>query len=148
MSADRAVSTALGYVLTLGITAILVSGLLIAGGTLVEDQRDKVIENELQVVGEQLVTHINAADRLNQSGHGNTNVTIEQPFPSSVAGESYRITLEERADPRLHLESSQSSIAVTIPVINTTAMGQSTASGGTVVIEYDPGRDAVVVDDA
>lgn len=148
MRSKRAVATAFGYVLTLAITATLVSGLLIAGGNLVQDQRDRVVENELQVVGEQLVTHINAADRLNQSGQGNTNVSIEQPFPGNVAGESYRVTLEEREDPRLRLETTRSSIAVSIPLTNTTAMGESTASGGTVVIEYDSTRDAVVIDDA
>lgn len=148
MRANRGVATALGYVLTLAITATLVSGLLIAGGNLVQDQRDKVVENELQVVGEQLVSHINAADRLNESGQGDTNVSIEQPFTSDVAGESYRVTLEEREDPRLRLETSRSNIAVNIPLTNTTAMGESTASGGTVVIEYDSTRDAVVIDDA
>lgn len=148
MSRDRALATALGYVLTLGITAILVSGLLVAGGTFVEDQREDVIETELEAVGEQIASHINAADRLNQSGVGTTYVNITQPFPADVTGTTYRITLEERADPVLRLESNRPTITTEIGLTNTTAVGQSTASGGSVLIQYDPDQNAVVIDDA
>ena len=148
MSRDRALATALGYVLTLGITAILVSGLLVAGGTFVEDQREDVIETELEAVGEQIASHINAADRLNQGGVGTTYVNISQPFPADVTGTTYRITLEERADPVLRLESNRPTITTEIGLTNTTAVGQSTASGGSVLIQYDPDQNAVVIDDA
>ena len=139
---------ALGYVLTLGITAILVSGLLIAGGSFVEEQRDRAIETELTVVGEQLATHLNAADRLNQSADGDRTISIKQPFPSSTAGSSYSITLVEQKQPVLRLETAQSDIAVEVEVTNTTAMGQSNAPGGTVVVEYDNAIDKVVIKDA
>lgn len=37
---DRAVSSAVTHALALGITAILMSGLLIAAGTMLDDQRE------------------------------------------------------------------------------------------------------------
>lgn len=148
MRSTRAVSTALGYVLTLGITAVLVSGLLIAGGGFVEEQRERAIETELKVVGEQLATQLNAADRLNQSAEGDRNISIKQPLPSSTAGSSYSITLQERKQPLLRLETARSDIAVEVRVTNSTAMGQSTAPGGTVVVEYDDDIDKVVIKDA
>lgn len=147
MNRSRALSTALGYVLTLGITAILVSGLLIAGGNFIEDQREQVIETELEVVGEQVASHINAADRLNQSGGADgTTVAIEQPFPGDVAGASYSLTLEGNESPHLRLETTRPQIVVEVGLTNTTALGQSSASGGDIVVRYDSDRDAVVID--
>lgn len=148
MTRDRALATALGYVLTLGITAILVSGLLVAGGGFVEDEREDVIQTELQAVGEQIASHIMAADRLNQSGAGTTYVNITQPFPPDVTGTSYQITLVEQKDPVLRLESSRPTITTEIGLANTTAVSQSTATGGSVLIQYDPDRNAVVISDA
>ncbi|KPN31415.1 hypothetical protein SY89_02161 [Halolamina pelagica] len=61
---DRAVSTTLAYTLTLSITAVLVSGLLIAGGGLIEDQREAITRDELTVSGQQLAGGLEDADRL------------------------------------------------------------------------------------
>lgn len=143
----RGLSTALGYVLTLGITVILVSGLFVAGGNFVDSQREEVVRTELEIVGEQVATHVNSADRLNESGMGETNVTIEQRFPPSVVGTAYRITLEAD-DQRLRLTTDNPSTEVTIPLANTTTIADSSASGGQIVIEYDQGEDAVVIDSA
>lgn len=148
MNAGRAVSTTLGYVLTLAITAILVSGLLIAGGGFIEEQRERVIATELEVVGEQVANHLNAADRLNQSAEGDRNISIRQPLPANTAGTAYRITIVEQEDPILRVATSDGDIATEIDLTNKTAMGQSTTSGGTVVIEYNQTADAVVIDNA
>lgn len=137
---NRAVSTTLGYVLTLGITAILVSGLLFAAGNFVEEQREDVIQTELDIVGEQIASHIHAADRLNQSGEGETEVLITQPFPAEVTRNPYDITLVEEEDPYLLLESRRPDVSSKVPLTNTTAVAQSSASGGTIQIEYDPDR--------
>lgn len=145
---ERGVSTTLGYILTLAITAILVSGLLVAGGNLIEDQRERSIETELEVIGDQLTSQIQAVDRLNQSGQGETEFArIRQDFPSHVTGQAYRITLEESDDPVLRLETTRPDIAVEIGLTNTTAVGQSRISGGDVVVEYDSDEDEVVIYD-
>lgn len=144
---SRALSTALGYVLTLSITVILVSGLFIAGGNFVENQREDVIRTELDIVGEQVATHVNAADRLNQSGMGKSTIRIEQRFPARVVGSSYDIILEED-EPRLRLVSSRPQVEVTVPLTNTTALADSSANGGEIIIKYDHGEDAVVIDSA
>ena len=49
---DRAVSTTLGYVLSLAIASILISGLMLATAGFVEGQREQVIRSELEVVGD------------------------------------------------------------------------------------------------
>ena len=143
----RALSTALGYVLTLSITVLLVSGLFIAGGNFVESQREQVIRTELDIVGEQVATHVHAADRLNQSGMGETTVRIERRFPRTVVGSDYQIYLEED-EPQLRLESSRPQVEVTVPLTNTTALADSSAQGGEIIVRYDDDRGAVVIDSA
>jgi hypothetical protein len=144
---SRGLSTALGYVLTLGVTVLLVSGLFVAGGSFVENQREEVIRTELDIVGEQVATHLNAAERLNESGVGETNVTIEQRFPPSVVGSSYRISLEAD-EQRLRLTTDDPNIEVSVPVTTTTTIADSSATGGQILIEYDQDQDAVVIDNA
>ncbi|MFC7028484.1 hypothetical protein ACFQH8_15745 [Halomicroarcula sp. GCM10025710] len=61
---DRAVSTALGYVLTLSIASLLVTGLIIAGSGFVEDRREQVVREELTVIGQQIGADLARADRL------------------------------------------------------------------------------------
>jgi len=61
---DRGISITLNYVLVLGISATLVAGLLVAGGTFVEDQRERVIEDEMNVVGNHIAGDIEQVDRM------------------------------------------------------------------------------------
>jgi len=144
---SRGIATPFGYVLTLAITTILVTGLLVAGGNFVEDQRDRVIESELEVVGEQVANHISSADRLNQSGEGDTTVRIEQEFPNDVTGQTYAITLVAEEDPYLQLNATGTGVSTQVDLSNTTALGQSRATGGTVVVEYNETDDEVVIGD-
>lgn len=143
---SRAVATTFGYVLTLAITTLLVSGLLIAGGNFVEDQREHVIESELEVIGEQLANQVNAADRLVQSGQGETTVRIEQRFPVTVTDVPYRITLHEEERAFIQLNSTRHDVSTTVSVSNTTDVGHSRADGGSIVIEYEEEEETVVID--
>lgn len=95
---ERGVSTALGYSLTLGITAVLISGLLIAGGTLVSDQRDRIADEELSVTVEQLASGLNDADRLAQSTDGGV-MQVQIWLPERIAGGAYTLELRNESDP-------------------------------------------------
>lgn len=60
---DRGTSTTLSYVLTLSIATVLVGGLIVAGSTFVKDNREEVIRQELQVIGEHIASNIEQVDR-------------------------------------------------------------------------------------
>jgi len=86
IAADRrGVSTALGYTLTLSITAVLIAGLLTAGGTLVENQQRAVITDELTVTGQQLAGGFEDVDRLAGTME-NGSVRVNVWLPSDVGG--------------------------------------------------------------
>lgn len=94
---ERAVSTTLGYTLTLSITAVLLAGLLTAGGTLIEDQRQAVATDELTVTGQQLAGGLEDADRLastNQNGtgeYGTVRVNVWLPDGVGMGGYTLRV---------------------------------------------------------
>ncbi|QKY19362.1 hypothetical protein B4589_002840 [Halolamina sp. CBA1230] len=92
---DRGVSTTLGYTLTLSITAVLIAGLLIAGGTLIENQRAAIVNDELTVSGQQLAGGFEDADRLADAASSeNSSVAVNVWLPDDVGtGGEYSLRL-------------------------------------------------------
>ena len=138
---DRGVSTALGYVLTLAITTVLVSGLLIAVGGFVSDQNERVTRSELDVVGQRLAADVEAADRLVEAGSGdggsNATVVVRSRLPETVAGRTYRVAINES---RLVLSARDPDVSVTVRVVTDTPVANTTLGGGPVRIAFDGGR--------
>jgi hypothetical protein len=143
----RAVSTTLGYVLSLAIATLLITGLIIAGGSYVETQREQVIRDELTVVGQQLASDIERVDRLVRAGaDGTVSVSVNQTFSNSVTGSSYRIDLD--ADDRtVVLSTPNPEVTVRVGIANVTALGDSSVGGGAVQITYDEGDEHLEVQD-
>lgn len=136
MTGDRAVSTVLSFVLTLGISSLLIVGLLVSTGGFVDDQRQGTVRDELNVIGQQIAADIASADRLVQNG--GTDVTISRPFPNEVTGVSYRIRITASGSvATIKLSTSQPSVTVQASVrTQTTVDGGTTLSGGDVQIVY------------
>jgi hypothetical protein len=139
----RGVSTTLSYVLTLAITAILISGLLAGGATLVENQRETTARAELQVVGQQMVADIDAASRLAVASDGGT-ARVERRYPPRVVGGGYRIAVEP-ATSSVTLTSDAVDVSVTVPYVSETPVTAATVGGGPVVVEYDAATDTLEV---
>jgi hypothetical protein len=131
---DRAVSSTLNYVLSLAIASLLVTGLLIAGGTFVEDRQREVIRSELSVIGQQVASDINRADRLLTAGSGPTKVAINQSFPRRIAGAGYDIQLNP-GDDELVLSSVDPEVRVDIHVETESTLVSSHADGGIVAVK-------------
>lgn len=149
-TASRAVSITLNYILVLAIAALLVSGLMLAGGVFVEDQRERVIENELSVIGHHLAGDLEAVDRMVQAGGGDVErAEIDRSFQGSVTGTSYDITLEENPD-RVVLTSTTPEVVVEVQVNVDTDIGHDTGElvdGGDMSVQYDPDEEHLVIID-
>jgi hypothetical protein len=135
-AADRGVSTTLNYVLGLAIALILITGLLLAGGTFVESQRDQSIETELSVLAEQVSADVMAADRLAETTTDNETVRVGRDLPARVAGSTYEVRIEGGSDPRVVARTSDPEIAVEVPVETSTGIESSSVSGGPVAVNY------------
>lgn len=147
--AERSLSVTLNYVLVLGITAILVSGLVFAGGVFVENQRDRAIEGELTVIGTHVASNIEQVDRYVQAGEDPSSAYINQTFQRQVTGENYNVELEENAGepepPQLVLTATTTDVSVRVNVTVETDISSTAAQGGTISVSYNENRDALVI---
>lgn len=145
---DRGVSPVFGYVLTLGISTILVSGLIIAAGGYVEDQREATSKSELRVIGQQVSADIAAADRLNRTD-GASSVSISRSLPERVVGSQYSISVVDDTNgptrPYLQLTTVEPDVTVEVGVTTITDVRETTVSGGLIVVEYEPAPDDELV---
>ncbi|WP_318569834.1 DUF7266 family protein [Salinigranum marinum] len=134
---DRAVSTALGYVLSLAIASILISGLMLAAGGFVEGQREEVIRSELEVVGETLVADVEGADRLASAVDG--QVRVKSTLPRRVGSSAYIIAIEDGAVPgdtvyRISLSAASVDVSVTLRLVTNTPVRLGSVEGGELVV--------------
>ncbi|GGL58733.1 DUF7266 family protein [Halocalculus aciditolerans] len=128
----RAVSTTVGYVLNLAVALLLVTGLLTAAGTFVEDQRQLATQDELGVVGERFTAGLATADRLattGDSGH------VDLRLPTTVAGHPYQIRVFANHTVVLATDTADISVTTTYPDAIDGLSG--TVDGGTVRISFD-----------
>lgn len=142
---NRAVSPALGYVLTLGITLILVVSLFSTSATLVADGQSRAVESELSVLGNRLAGQLATADSLVRATDAPATVTLSERLPERVAGNHYRLSIEEQSTGSAYyryllvLESESAGVSVGIPLKIGTEIQETTLSGGTIQITYDGG---------
>jgi len=135
MHKSRAVSTTLGYVLTLAISTLLITGLIAAGGSYIETEREQVITDELTVIGQQLASDVERTDRLVRAADGSSpTVQLNKTFSDQVTGTSYRISL---GSSEVVLTWFDPEITVSIQVNSQTDLGDSTADGGPIQVWYD-----------
>jgi len=132
---SRGQSVALDYTLGLGVGFLLITGLIIAGGDYVTDQRDRGQQAELRVVGQQLAADIEAADRLVASATSG-DVRIKRSLPPTVARSGYSIEVVADEDPWLVLSSHSAPVEVRVELTNETALVPTTVNGGLVVVNY------------
>lgn len=137
---DRAISTAVGYVLTLTISAMLVSGLLFAGGQFVEDEREQVTREELETLAEQLAASIADADRMATLGDAST-VRVASELPARVAGNAYLVEVSDETTPAgrpnrtvVTLTSSEVDVSASVTLPTTHETAPRTVSGGSLVV--------------
>ena len=142
---ERAVSTAVGYALILGIVMLLLSILLTGFGPLVTQQETAATHATLEVVGNDLAGDLESADRLATYTTG--TVTLRTDLPDRVGGSAYTIDIQE-IDPdangkivyAITLHSSDHDRFVTVNVAVRTPIDETAATslrGGPLVIDYD-----------
>ncbi|WP_138005352.1 DUF7266 family protein [Halalkalirubrum salinum] len=152
MREDRAVSVTVSYVIQIGISTVLLTGLLIGAGSLIDRQTTGVATTELEVNGNRLAGDLMAADRLGAVAYGtNTTATVTDPgattvrvnvdLPRSIAGEPYRIEVTETA---IVLSVDRHDLTVSVPYepLYSDSIGTTAFQGGPVTVTAvydDPG---------
>ncbi|MFP8952164.1 hypothetical protein ACLI4Z_04195 [Natrialbaceae archaeon A-arb3/5] len=137
---ERALSTGLSYVLLLGVTVILISGLSVAAGDLLQTQHEQTVESELNVVGERIAADLMTVDRLVQTSAEAETVSVVSNPPQTVSDGQYSVRIEsENSNTKLVLESAETSVIVTTIAPTSTDVEETRLSGGTMTISYQDG---------
>lgn len=132
---ERGVSFTVSYVLTLGIAIVLITGVILAAGQVVRDQRQETITDQATVGADKVAASVMAADRLVQNGRlaSATRVTVGVDLPARLAGEPYTVTLTTASvDPRVVVETEAPAVRAEVPLTNETAIDATTVTGGPV----------------
>ncbi|WP_256403328.1 DUF7266 family protein [Halorubrum salinum] len=137
---DRAVSVTVGYVLTLAIGALLLSGVVVAVGGVIDGQTQRTVESELAVAGQTAVANLEAADRLARAAEadrpgseGDVTVAVEADLPSRIAGRPYRIAVDSDA---VAVRTDSPDVRIEIPHAATRDVSPTTVRGGAIRIRY------------
>jgi hypothetical protein len=94
---DRGASVAVNHVLAIGITTILISGLLLSAATLLRDQRAQNAEPELRTIGNEIASHVAEGERIVDGP--NDQITFHLDQPARIAGSSYDVRIQDTPCP-------------------------------------------------
>lgn len=139
---DRGLSTALNYVLVLGIVSILVTTLLAGFGGLVANQQEEASRAQLEVIGNRVAADVGQVNTLVASDD-RYNQTVRTDLPTRVVGASYTLTVTSNPDIAeegyylFTLSTGDPKTTVTVPFRSTTEIVTGTIYGGPLVIEYN-----------
>ncbi len=163
----RGVNTAVGYVLAIGITTILVSLLLLSTTGFVKSHQRSVIATEMDIVGQTLAAHTMDVDRtIQRSPSPNVERTVN--LPDSLGGAQYTIAVRPLDNSETVYDNDPSNetlyevrITTNNPVAEATILLRSETNirtaggsepvivnGGDVQIRYDSGSGNMVIENA
>ena len=152
---ERAVNTAVGYVIAIAITTVLLAMLISATTDFVRVQQHSVVETEMNIVGQDLADHLTDSDRLvRMYGADETTLNRHVSLPSDLAGAQYAITVDEveATEPhagdhtyRLQLRTNSPVADEEVYFVSKTDIEPTTVNGGDLRIVYDESEDKLVI---
>jgi len=145
---DRGVSIAVSHVLALGITTLLISGLLVAGTSFVRDDREQATESAIQTTGSRLVAEVTEVDHavIESDADGTlTRVSLTVDHGSTIGNAPYTVSVRPDGDCadagssnvsclEVRASTARGSITQSVPWRNETPVRRSTVRGGPVRI--------------
>lgn len=155
----RGVSVAVTHILAIGITTILLAGLLISAGSVLDRERENAARGELNTIGDRIGGEISSVDRA-ATPDADERIELETNHPSRVSGSSYTVRLHDETDSActvdyvadhdgcLVLSTSELDRDVVVPLDlqDGTDVGPGAANGGDVFIVYEnePGESPTI----
>lgn len=142
---DRGVSPAVTQALTIGITSLLVTGLLIGGSQMVDSQRDRVTEQALENVGDGIARDLVRLDAFDTASLTST-VSFRATYPERIADGAYHVeVVPGSARTRVYVNSTRLDRYAVVQFRNDTAVCRSVASSGPLSVTYNATADCLEV---
>lgn len=135
---DRAVSKQIGYVLSITVITLLMTGLIVSTASLVEDNTDRSTEAELEVVADRLAAQVMAADRLVEKDDGTAEAYMDANVPNHAGDGQYAVSVDGESD-GIRVESTSRDISTTVPiqVENEVVVDRVVSNDLVIVVESD-----------
>lgn len=136
----RGVSITVSHVLTIAITAVLITGLVVAASGALTGQRERAARSQLDTVGQRLAFEVEQVDSLVARGNG-AQAGLDTDHSDWIVNSPYEVTLtDDGCDGAatclvLTVRGFDSRTVVGVDV--STPIEESTAPGGEVRIVYD-----------
>lgn len=141
MTDNRGVSAVLGYVMTIGIMTLLITGLLLAGGGYVQTEQDRSIRAEFEVIGNRVAADIAAVDRLALATGPSGEAELVTDLPPRAAGTPYQITISPEPGSEnvsfINISAMDAAVSVEVKVKSATPVASNTVLGGDVRVVYN-----------
>ncbi|MFC4986618.1 DUF7266 family protein [Saliphagus infecundisoli] len=140
---DRGVSVALSHVLTMGITAVLIAGLLMGASAMLDGQSERGADRSLETIGERVASEVASVDRLAREDPRPGTVELRVDHPDEVSGRTYSVGLSESDCGTLIqsacvvLSAPGARTTVQVPLAIDTSIASESAQGGEMRIIYD-----------
>lgn len=145
----RAASIAITHALTLGITALLITTLIFSTGSMLDQQKERVVRAGLLDVGDSVVTELDQIDRTVANGNVSSDVNTTVSYPQRVGGVVYTVRLSVAPDGTVTLYANSSNpdydISVPTEIGNQTAVCEGYKSGGEMRIYYDADQECLTI---
>lgn len=136
----RGVSVAVTYALTLGITAILITGLLMSTATFFEQQQERSTRVQFRDIGGQFAHEIQYLDRLAAERDQRTTASLTVSLPGQVSNAPYSVEVREQdfdgdgeMEAMLYMTESRGTVTVTVPIDSETQL----ETGGVQTDEFE-----------
>ena len=144
---DRAASTVVGYVVALAVSALFLTALTVSLGGFTEAHTERMITDQLTVVGETTAGELERVDRLARLAEGDraeavlhteapslvARTTVE--LPTQVGGHAYSITVTVDT---VIVQSNRRALTVSVVHRSRVTVGERTVRGGPVAVRYRP----------
>ena len=142
----RGVSIALTHALTLGITALLIAGLVLGAGQLLDEQAEDTTRSGLYDVSESLTNELVAVDRITGPGT-NGRTTVHVGLPQRLGNDQYTVALVEQGDTGVVFANSSSpTMSAKVGVEYEADICEQRLLGGPVRVVYDATEDCLTIE--
>lgn len=145
LSNTRGVSPAVTQALTIGITSLLVTGLLIGGSQMVDSQRERVTEEALENVGDGIARDLIRLDAFDTESL-NSTVSFRATYPERIADQSYNVEVApDSSRTRVYVNASGLNRYAVVRFENETNVCSSVVSSGPLAVSYNATVDCLEV---
>ncbi|WP_336339629.1 DUF7266 family protein [Haloarcula brevis] len=144
---DRAVSPAVTQALTIGITSLLVTGLLIGGSQMVDSQRERVTQEALENVADGVARDLVRLDAF-ETGTLDTTVSFRAMYPERIADQAYNVeVISDSSHTHVYANASGLNRYAVVQFRNETSVCPSVVSSGPLAVSYNATADCMAVTD-